>query len=156
MWTWERLRRRRHAPGAQLGEESGGVNSESAYPYTSGGGSTGRCDSSRSRTAVAKVRSEGSAGSSESAILSSLQKYGPLSIGVDAGKFQSYRSGIMSSCSGRKLDHGVQIVGYNPSGSGYWVVKNSWGASWGESGYIRLQYGSNQCGLSKEASYSTS
>ena len=74
---------------------------------------------------------------------------GPLSIAVDANKWQTYSGGIMTNCCGAfgcRLDHGVLIVGY---GDNYWIVKNSWGSSWGESGYIRVSYGSNECGLNQ-------
>merc|ERR1711918_305337 len=76
-----------------------------------------------------------------------MKKNGPLPIAVDAqSHWQTYTGGIVSSCTGKSLDHGVLAVGYT---SDYWIVKNSWGSSWGESGYIRLAYGSNQCGLDK-------
>jgi len=45
---------------------------------------------------------------------------------------------------GKSLDHGVLLAGYTDT---YWLVKNSWGASWGESGYIRLQAPADTCGL---------
>lgn len=70
---------------------------------------------------------------------------GPVTIGVDASKWQSYRSGILTNCGGSDLDHGVTIVGYE-SGS-YWKIKNSWGKSWGEAGYIRVNRGVNCCGV---------
>ena len=67
---------------------------------------------------------------------------GPVSIALDAGKsvFQLYRSGILNSSScGTTLNHAVVIVGYGTSGSTpYWLVRNSWGSSWGEAGYIRI------------------
>merc|ERR1739845_326832 len=76
----------------------------------------------------------------------------PVSIAVDAGPFQSYHSGILTDCSGRSLDHAVLLVGY---GSSYWKVKNSWAASWGESGYIRMKRGVNCLGLQNAAVYAT-
>merc|ERR1712004_857541 len=71
---------------------------------------------------------------------------GPLSVCVDASSWSSYRGGVMTSC-GRSVDHCVQLVGYGDSGSSYWKVRNSWGASWGESGHVRLQIGSNLCDI---------
>jgi len=77
----------------------------------------------------------------------------PLSICVDAAQWQFYKSGIMTpSQCGTSLDHCVQIVGYDTSAATpYWNVRNSWGASWGEKGFIRLEYGHNTCGCAKEA-----
>merc|ERR1719316_2572348 len=75
---------------------------------------------------------------------------GPVSIGVDASRFQTYRSGILSNCNGRQLDHGVLAVGYTDQ---YFKVKNSWGRSWGENGYIRLSTSGNQCGMLNEGIY---
>jgi len=76
----------------------------------------------------------------------------PVSIAVDAGAFQTYSSGILKAADcGSRLDHGVLNVGYE-EGS-YWKIKNSWGTSWGESGYIRLEYGQNTCGMLNSASY---
>jgi len=73
----------------------------------------------------------------------------PLSIIVDASAWQYYTGGIMSaSTCGTSLDHAVIAAGY--SMGNYWNVRNSWGASWGENGYIRLQFGQNTCGLTSE------
>ena len=63
---------------------------------------------------------------------------GPVSIAVEADKavFQNYSTGILNSKKcGKKLDHGVLAVGY---GDGYFIVKNSWGASWGDDGYLKI------------------
>jgi C1A family cysteine protease len=67
---------------------------------------------------------------------------GPVSVAVDASAWSSYRSGIFKAC-GTSLNHGVTLVGYT---SDTWIIKNSWGASWGEQGYIRLAMG-NTCGV---------
>jgi len=80
---------------------------------------------------------------------------GPVSIAIEADKraFQSYTSGILTGdACGTSLDHGVLLVGYGTeAGQDFWIVKNSWGASWGEKGYIRLGRdnvtGPGVCGL---------
>jgi C1A family cysteine protease len=64
----------------------------------------------------------------------------------------------MSSDCGTQLDHGVQCVGYNANASTpYWIVRNSWGADWGMSGFIELKMGDNcdECGILLSASYPT-
>jgi C1A family cysteine protease len=77
----------------------------------------------------------------------------PVSIAVEADQigFQLYRTGVFSGACGTNLDHGILLVGYGNNGSrDYWKAKNSWGASWGASGYILLAKGADgpgQCGI---------
>jgi hypothetical protein len=82
---------------------------------------------------------------------------GPISVAIEADQsgFQFYSSGVFKGTCGQNLDHGVLVVGYGDDSTGtpYWIVKNSWGARWGESGYIRIQRNLNLCGISNEASY---
>ena len=52
------------------------------------------------------------------------------------------------------MDHGVAVVGYgSENGQDYWIIKNSWGATWGEKGYMRLAMGNNPCGVANAAVY---
>lgn len=74
----------------------------------------------------------------------------PVSVVVDAsGGFQSYRGGVFNGPCGNVPDHPVLIVGYTPT---YWIVKNSWGTSWGDHGYIFMARGRNLCGIADFAS----
>ena len=93
---------------------------------------------------------------SESDLAEKCQNYGPVSIGLDASQvsFQLYNGGIYNEkkCSSVFLDHGVGLVGYGIDGDvKYWIVRNSWGTSWGENGYIRIIRGSNKCGVATSA-----
>jgi len=84
-----------------------------------------------------------------------LYKYGPITIGIDTNNdyLDSYVSGIFDeSLCGTDIDHAVAIVGYTPD---YWIVKNSWGADWGEAGYFNLKRGVNACGLAEYVAFIT-
>ena len=72
----------------------------------------------------------------------------PISVAVDASNWSPYKSGVFNNCK-TSLNHGVLLVGLTDT---YWLVKNSWGAAWGESGYVRLARG-NTCGICNVASY---
>jgi len=82
----------------------------------------------------------------------------PVSVAVAAGNsaWQLYRSGVMNNARcGQNLDHAVLAVGYGTTDAGvdYWIIKNSWGTSWGEKGYIRMIRGKNMCGVANMASF---
>jgi C1A family cysteine protease len=80
---------------------------------------------------------------------------GPVSVAIEADQmaFQSYTSGVITSGCGTNLDHGVLAVGYGTlDGEDFFLVKNSWGPSWGDQGYVRIG-ANNQCGILNAASY---
>jgi len=139
--------------------EQNGLCTEADYPYTSGGGVTGTCVKGCA-PAVTVTGFKDVPKGDEGALKDALD-IGPVSIAIEADKsaFQLYKSGVLdNSACGTQLDHGVLIVGYGTDASlskDYWKVKNSWGATWGESGYIRMVREKNQCGLANSASYPT-
>merc|ERR1711907_41828 len=115
---------------------------ETSYPYTA---KTGSCDSSKQSshdgvnsgviTGIKDVTPQSCAD-----LMAAVQK-GPVSVAIEADQagFQHYSSGIFSGSCGTQLDHGVLVVGYGTDGGkDYWKVKNSWGTTWGDSGYIRM------------------
>jgi C1A family cysteine protease len=86
----------------------------------------------------------------------------PVSIAIEADTraFQSYSSGVITgSACGTKLDHGVLIVGYGEeNGIKYWLVKNSWSASWGDNGYVKIERSESTndagvCGIAMDPSF---
>ncbi len=119
------------------------------YPYTSYQGTTGTCKPPS--TGVVKVTSYTTL-TSESNMAAYVQSTGPLSVCVDASKWNTYRGGIVTKC-GKRVDHCVQAVGVDTNTNGYWKVRNSWGTSWGEDGYIRLAYGKNTCAIASDPIY---
>jgi C1A family cysteine protease len=132
--------------------KAGGQEKESDYPYTSGtSGKTGSCQVNSNKF-VLGVKDYSSV-KGETNMANYVKSTGPLSVVVDASDWSTYRSGIKTSC-GKNINHAVQAVGVDTSSGGYWKVRNSWGPSWGESGYIRLSYGKNMCAIaSNEATY---
>jgi len=139
--------------------QSNGICTESSYPYTSGSGVTGTCVKGCTPVATNTGHTDVPA-DDETALLSAVGGQ-PVSVAIEADKsaFQLYSSGVLDSSScGTNLDHGVLVVGYGTDSSSskdYWKVKNSWGATWGEAGYLRMVRNKNMCGISQQASYPT-
>ena len=142
--------------GFQYVIDNRGLGSEAAYPYTATGPNA--CNKVAS---VAKISSFTDVPTnSELALVTAIAQQ-PVSVAVEADQdsFQFYSSGVMTKACGTALDHGVLAVGYGTlGGQNYYKVKNSWGSSWGDSGYILLGRGtsfgsSGQCGIQMDPSY---
>jgi C1A family cysteine protease len=139
----------------------GGVELESKYVYTA---QTGTCKRTANGPATAPIsnytclsHTQG-APADEDDMAAFLAANGPISIAMDAGILETYTGGIIKptagECSQVQLDHAIVIVGYDFTGpTPYWIVRNSWGTSWGEKGYFRIVKGTNACGLATAVSH---
>jgi C1A family cysteine protease len=122
----------------------------SADPYT---GTNSKCGATYSHSyrlsSWAYVGSEEAVPTIDS-IKQAIYSYGPISAGVYVGpKFQAYSSGIFNTNESGTINHAIVLVGWNDDlgpDNGYWILRNSWGTSWGQSGYMYIRYGISQVG----------
>merc|ERR1712093_976030 len=122
--------------------EAKGDSLEASYAYT---GKTGTCNTAKQSAAdgfkAGVVTSFHDVQTDSVDQMEAAVAQGPVSIAIEADQsgFQFYKSGIFSGTCGTNLDHGVLAVGFGTAGGkAYWKVKNSWGSSWGDKGYIQL------------------
>jgi C1A family cysteine protease len=134
------------------------LETEEDYPYTA---ADGKCSFDASKGKV-ELKSFVSVTQNNTAQLQAAVAQGPVAVAIEADSivFQLYFGGVIkSSWCGTNLDHGVLVVGYGTeSGTDYWILKNSWGGSWGEKGYFRILRGGDGpgiCGIQMDASLPT-
>lgn len=139
--------------------KNGGLHKEEDYPYIM---EESTCEMKKEVTDVVTINGYHDVPqNNEQSLLKALANQ-PLSVAIEASgrDFQFYSGGVFDGHCGSELDHGVSAVGYGTSkGLDYIIVKNSWGAKWGEKGFIRMKrnIGKSEgiCGLYKMASYPT-
>lgn len=138
-------------------KKNGGLTTSKDYPCE---GVDGSCNKEKALHHAVNISGYERAPSKDEAMLKVTAANQPVSVAIDVGgyAFQLYSQGVFSGVCGKKLNHGVTIVGYGKGTSDkYWIVKNSWGADWGESGYIRMKRDAfdkaGTCGIAMKASY---
>ena len=137
-------------------KKNGGIMTDTDYPYK---GTKGTCRSDKTKyvdmtiTGYKKLGSSYSTWSAvdEDEVKEFLYETGPLAIALNADPLQTYSSGILdvtsTKCPTSGINHAVTLVGYGTGSPNYWIVKNSWGKNWGESGYFRIRRGNGTCGI---------
>jgi cathepsin L len=139
-------------------KDNGGIDTEESYPYE---GEDDKCRYTPKNKGATDIGFVDVTPGDESALKTALATQGPCSVAIDASheSFQFYSHGVYreEECSPENLDHGVLAIGYGvdaKSGSSYWLVKNSWGETWGDKGYVKMARNeNNMCGVASSASY---
>jgi C1A family cysteine protease len=136
---------------------NGGLTTDKDYPYE---GKDGTCNKEKAKHHAVSISGYEVVPASNEAKLKAAAAHQPVAVAIDAGSylFQLYSEGVFSGLCGKQLNHGVNVVGYGEVNSDkYWIVRNSWGAEWGESGYIRMKRDTfdkdGLCGIAMLASY---
>lgn len=137
---------------------SKGLTTSDNYPYTAKDGS---CNSTAVSKKVAHISSYKDVSANNTDALKTAATQRVVSVAIQANAIMQYTGGVFDNpACGTQLNHGVSVVGYgNDSATkkDYWIVRNSWGGSWGEQGYIRMliQPGmtKGECGINMDPSY---
>lgn len=139
-------------------KDNGGIDTEKSYPYE---GIDDTCHFNKQNVGATDKGFVDIPQGDEEAMKKAVATVGPISVAIDASheSFQFYSEGVYyePECDSQQLDHGVLVVGYGTdekTGEDYWLVKNSWGTSWGDKGYIRMARNKeNHCGIATASSY---
>ncbi|KAK8691364.1 hypothetical protein V6N13_074875 [Hibiscus sabdariffa] len=136
--------------------QNGGISSEENYPYLDI--QQHACDVGKEAMKVTTVSGFKVVPANDENALANAVSEQPVSVGISArGKqFQFYNGhGVFTGDCDTNLNHAVTIIGYGKDEKGmeYWIIKNSWGETWGDKGFMKIQKGVNLCGIAKAASF---
>lgn len=138
-------------------KRNGGIDTEESYPYQA---ANGICRYNRQNSGAMITGFMDIPTGDEEKLKEALATVGPISIAIDSShdSFRHYASGVYTepNCDPQKLCHAILAVGYgtDANGNDYYIVKNSWGTTWGENGYIKIARNhNNHCGIATAASY---
>ncbi|CAG9822448.1 unnamed protein product [Phaedon cochleariae] len=131
-----------------------GMMLENSYPYKAKHQS---CQYNKSQVAVKTSSYKSVKKGDENELKKAVALVGPISVCITATKnFHLYKSGVFDdeTCNRKRINHAVLVVGYGSlNGNDYWIVKNSWGAHWGQHGYILMSRNKDQCAIAYHAVY---
>jgi cathepsin L len=138
-------------------KDNGGIDTEKSYPYEA---QDDTCKYNKANSGATDKGFVDIPQGNENKLKIALATVGPVSVAIDASheSFQFYSSGVYyePQCDSEQLDHGVLAVGYGTAekGEDYYIVKNSWGTTWGDAGYVKMARNKkNHCGIATSASY---
>ncbi|GCC37076.1 hypothetical protein chiPu_0015576 [Chiloscyllium punctatum] len=133
-----------------------GIESDQSYPYQAK--QNDQCSFSSAKSVVTIKGFQRCKNIDEKSLAALVAGVGPVSVLVysSLNSWRFYKSGIFddADCNNKRVDHAVVLIGYvNVPSSSYWIIKNSWGTSWGEKGYMRIIKGKNMCSINYCASF---
>ena len=132
--------------------DAGGIEAETDYPYIA---HHKHCRAKPGKFVASIASYELLEDVSETKLMQLVAQQ-PVTVALMANQFyfKYYKSGVMTGHCGDELDHAVLVVGYGTEdGVPYWKIKNSWGTEWGDEGYIKIERGTDKCGIRTYIAY---
>lgn len=137
-------------------QQNQGISTEDAYPYN---GFQTQCEATTIGGSGVTINGFESIPINDEASLMKAVSQQPVSVGIDGSgfEFMYYMGGVFQGECGEDITHAVTAIGYgtDTGGTDYWLLKNSWGETWGENGFRKIIRGQNKCGITLFASYPT-
>ncbi|XP_062209306.1 ervatamin-C-like [Phragmites australis] len=136
--------------------QNGGLTTEANYPYQA---RRNYCSRSKAANHAAKISDYVQVPAGEAELQRAVAQQ-PVAAAIEmGGSLQFYSGGVFSGQCGTRMNHAITVVGYGAdasTGLKYWIVKNSWGQSWGERGYLRMRRDvgrGGMCGIALDLAY---